>query len=66
MEMKSQTRVWMLIALSLIAGLSACILVPVGDGDHHGGGEYHEASVPDGRAANQPLFVITLMPPMAA
>jgi hypothetical protein len=46
----------MLIALSLIAGLSACILVPVGDdhhggsgeyhgggGDYHGGGEYHDA-----------------------
>jgi hypothetical protein len=54
--MKNQTRVWMLIALSLIAGLSACILVPVGDdhhggsgeyhgggGDYHGGGEYHDA-----------------------
>lgn len=43
MEMKNQTRVWMLIALSLIAGLSACILAPVGGGDHHGGGDYHEA-----------------------
>jgi hypothetical protein len=43
MEMKNQTRVWMLIALSLIVSLSACILVPVGGGDHHDGGEYHEA-----------------------
>ena len=46
MEMKNQTRVWMLIALSLISGLSACILVPVGGNDHHGdhgGGDYHEA-----------------------
>jgi len=48
--MKNQTRVWMLIALFLITGLSACILVPVGGddyhhggGDNHGGGEYHEA-----------------------
>ncbi|MFL9996910.1 hypothetical protein SAMN05444172_4590 [Burkholderia sp. GAS332] len=41
--MKNQTRVWMLIALSLIVSLSACILVPVGGGDHHDGGEYHEA-----------------------
>ncbi|MFM0207717.1 hypothetical protein PQQ96_09915 [Paraburkholderia sediminicola] len=45
--MKNQTRVWMLIALSLIVGLSACILVPVGgdhhgDGDYHGGGDYHQ------------------------
>ncbi|MGF6900340.1 hypothetical protein [Paraburkholderia phytofirmans] len=39
--MKNQTRAWMLIALSLIAGLSACILVPVGGGDYHGGGGYH-------------------------
>jgi hypothetical protein len=43
MEMKNQTRVWMLIVLSLIVGLSACILVPVGGDDHHGGGDYHEA-----------------------
>jgi hypothetical protein len=48
--MKNHTRIWMLIALSLIAGLSACILVPVGGDNHHGGGdnhggggEYHEA-----------------------
>jgi hypothetical protein len=35
-------RVWILIALSLIVSLSACILVP--DGDHHDdyhGGDYH-------------------------
>ena len=38
--MKNLPRVWILIALSLIVSLSACILVPVGgDGDHHG--EYH-------------------------
>jgi hypothetical protein len=38
--MKNHPRVWILIALSLIVSLSACILVPVGgDGDHHG--EYH-------------------------
>ncbi|WP_341315292.1 hypothetical protein WN982_08600 [Paraburkholderia sp. IMGN_8] len=49
--MKNQTRVWMLIAPSLIAGLSACILVPVSGGDYHhgsgeyqGGGEYHGGS----------------------
>jgi hypothetical protein len=42
--MKDHPRVWILIALSLIVSLSACILVPVGDGDHHGGdyrGDYH-------------------------
>jgi hypothetical protein len=47
--MKNLPRVWILIALSLIVSLSACILVPVGgDGDHHGeyhgenhGGDYH-------------------------
>jgi hypothetical protein len=45
MQMKNQTRVGMLIALSLIAGLSACILVPVGGGDYqHGGGEYRRGS----------------------
>ncbi|SDG20781.1 hypothetical protein [Paraburkholderia phenazinium] len=42
--MKNQKRIWMLIALSLITALSACILVPAG-GDHHGGdyhgGDYH-------------------------
>jgi hypothetical protein len=43
MEMKDQTRVWKLIVLSLIVGPSACILVPVGGDDHHGGGDYHEA-----------------------
>ncbi|WP_175773205.1 hypothetical protein [Paraburkholderia phenazinium] len=39
--MKNHPLVWILIALSLIVSLSACILVPVGgDGDHHGG-DYH-------------------------
>jgi hypothetical protein len=38
--MKNQPRVWILMALLLVVGLSACILVPVGgDGDHHG--DYH-------------------------
>ncbi|WP_168787315.1 hypothetical protein [Paraburkholderia aromaticivorans] len=43
--MKKRALIWMLIAQSLITGLSACILVPVGGGGddyHHGSGGYHE------------------------
>ena len=44
--MKNHPRIWILIALSLIVSLSACIVVPDGDhhGDYHGdyhGGDYH-------------------------
>jgi hypothetical protein len=41
--MRKRSLMWMLIAMSLVTNLSACILVPVGGGDyHHGGGYYHE------------------------
>lgn len=40
--MNKRALVWMLIALSLMAALSACILVPVGGDDHRGSGDYHE------------------------
>lgn len=40
--MKNGMLLRLMIALSLIASLSACLLVPVGD-DYHHGGDYHEA-----------------------
>jgi hypothetical protein len=45
-HMKNYPRIWILIALSLIVSLSACIVVPDGEhhGDYHGdnhGGDYH-------------------------
>jgi len=45
--MKKRNLTWTLIVLSLISGLGACILVPVGgygySGDNHQGGEYHQS-----------------------
>ncbi|QIE29413.1 hypothetical protein SBC1_72040 (plasmid) [Caballeronia sp. SBC1] len=41
--MNKRALVWMLIALSLMAALSACILVPVGGDHHHGGDDYHRS-----------------------
>lgn len=41
--MKNRMLLRLLIALSLIARLGACLLVPVGGDDYHHGGEYHEA-----------------------
>ena len=42
--MKKQARIWMLIVLSLIASLGACIFVPGGGDDYHHdhGGDYHD------------------------
>ena len=46
--MKKRNLTWTLIVLSLISGLGACILVPVGGygygGDNHHGGEYHQSN----------------------
>ena len=44
--MKKRTLTLTLVVLSLISGLGACILVPVGgygySGDNHQGGDYHQ------------------------
>lgn len=41
--MKTNSLLRVAIALSLLAALSACILVPVGGDDHgHRSGDYHE------------------------
>jgi len=41
--MKTNALLRMLIALSLMTALNACILVPVGGDDYHHSGNYHEA-----------------------
>lgn len=40
--MKNRMLVRLLVALSLIASLGSCLLVPVGGDDYHHGGEHHE------------------------
>ena len=40
--MKNRPLIWMLIALSLIIGLSACFFPGWRGDDHHGGGDHHE------------------------
>ncbi len=40
--MKKRMLVRLVIALSLIASLGSCLLVPVGGDDHHRGDEHHE------------------------
>ncbi len=41
--MKKQAHVWVLIVvLSVIGSLGACIFVPAGGDDYHHGGDYHD------------------------